>query len=145
MEGNPSAAAAAARGVSAAGVASVRFVAAPGSGLDGVFPPRPVHTDAQGMTMSSNDYRKTFISAAADLSLSTATPSVARRHFDDEGDQGACGGGRVQASTVSASTQAPELKLSDWANFGNRCEPALLEIDQITYCLRVSRCRWSMV
>lgn len=125
MIGGP-AAASSAIAAGPAGGASVRFVAAPGSGLDEVFPPRQGTVAVPGKVVTPNVGAKTFISAPADLSLSTASPSFSGR--DDEGVSAACIGGRGQASTASASTQAPELKLSDWASTRNRCAAVIFRM-----------------
>lgn len=121
---SPVAASAAFAAGPAAGAASVRFVAAPGSGLDEVFPPRSGIVAVPGKAVSPNICAKTFISAPADSSLSTS-PSFSGR--DDEGAGSACIDGRGQVSTASASTQAPELKQSDWACARNRYAADLSE------------------
>jgi len=118
MAGGPSVVSSTLAVGSAAGAASVRFVAAPGSGLDEVFPSRRDNVGLPSSGRPPNGYPATSIPAAADLSLSTGSPSFPGR--DDDGASSACIGDRGQASTASASTQAPELKLSDWANARNR-------------------------
>lgn len=101
----------------AAGSSAVRFVAVPGSALEEAFPRPDSLSSAVGDTASApNGGRpKTFISAAADVSLSTESPSLSGSTLVADGD-----GGGVRAKTTSTSTQAPELKLSDWASARSR-------------------------
>lgn len=99
----------------AAGSSAVRFVAVPGSGLEEAFPRLRNLSSGSGTALSPNGGRpKTFISAAADLSLGTESPSVSGTLVAD------ANGGGVRAATASTSTQAPELKLSDWVSARSR-------------------------
>lgn len=117
-------------GAGADGISSrLRFVAVPGSGMEEVFP-RPGHASAVNTAaLTSRSRPKTFVSTPADLSLSTLSSSPSQSTFaagggrwreDQPAVEGAGGnvgsGGVVRATTASASTQIPNLKVSDWIN-----------------------------
>lgn len=98
-----------------AAAGAVRFVAVPGSGLEEVFPRLDNLNTANGKALPPNGRPKTFISAAADVSFSTESPSLSGSALVADGD-----GGGARARTASASTQAPELRLSDWVSARSR-------------------------
>lgn len=98
----------------AAGSSAVRFVAVPGSGMEDAFPrPESLGTVSGTALPLGGGRPKTFISAAADASLSTESPSMSACTLVADG-------GGLRATTASTSTQAPELKLSDWVSTRNR-------------------------
>ena len=99
--------------VAAASASSgVRFVAAPGSGMEDAFPRPETRSTLGGAAFTpKGGCPKTFVSAATDASLSTESPSMSAITAD---------GGGVRAKTASTSTQAPELKLSDWVSARSR-------------------------
>ncbi|CAM9429661.1 unnamed protein product, partial [Ectocarpus sp. 13 AM-2016] len=79
----------------------VRFVAVPGSGLEETFPRPGVKTVGS-----------TALPASA--SPSTLSPPLASNFV------GVQDGGVARATTAAASTQATELKMSDWVNARRR-------------------------
>lgn len=109
------AAAAAAAAVAVSCSSAVRFVAVPGSGLEEAFPRPDSHKSVDGTALPPNGPPKTFISAAADVSLSTESPSLSGITLGADGD-----GDGVRARTTSTSTQAPELKMTDWISTRSR-------------------------
>lgn len=122
----PATAAAGTDGVSS----GVRFVAVPGSGMEAVFP-RPGHANTVDTpaALASDARPKASASTPADRSWSTLSSSLTGSTLPAgggqweeeqnavEGASSAVGtGGVVRAATASASTQVPDLELSEWIN-----------------------------
>ena len=97
----------------AAASSGVRFVAVPGSGMEDAFPRPETRSTLGGAAFTpKGGCPKTFVSAATDASLSTESPSMSAITAADFGG--------VRSKTASTSTQAPELKLSDWVSARSR-------------------------
>lgn len=81
----------------------VRFVAVRGSGLEETFP-RPGVKTVGGTALPAS---------ASPSTLSSPLTGNIGGVWED--------GGVARATTAAASTQAPELKMSDWVNARRRC------------------------
>lgn len=101
----------------------VRFVAIAGGGMEHVFPPPHSDSLAAGSVSSSQSTTSkvcSFITgtSAGVLGMSTST---CRKSVGREGSTaGDCNGERSTVRAKTAATQAPEIKMSDWADLRSR-------------------------